>query len=760
MSWKPESMRETAPGKDQAIPGAASARDDQEFPAKHTLQGILDNMPNGVAYCRMLFVEGVPQDFIYLYTNPAFHEQTGLGPVCGKRVSEVVPGIWTADPQLFEICGRVAAGGAPEKFETFVDSLQAWFAVQAYSPEPEHFVAVFDVITRRKQLDSDLQLQALALDQIQEQVTITDLAGTVTYVNRAEAEALAFPKENRLGRHVSVYGDGPQADATQEEIAEATRRFGAWAGKVVNYRADGSSMLIDLRTALIRDESGKPVAMVGVSTDITERQVAEETLRASEERYRRLHESLLDAFVLVDMAGNIRECNQVFQEMVGYTADELRHLTNFDLTPGKWHEAEARIVAEQIIPDGHSAVYPKEYIRKDGTVFPVELRTFLMRDENGQPEAMWAIVRDVTERRRTEERMQLAQQIFDNAGEAIFVSDLQGNLLDVNTEACRLAKYAREEMLRLRNVDIVVQDETPRIAPELARCDAGAVVEERWLLRCSDGSTVPLDLMVQRLPGDRYLAIGRDLTEREKVLRELAQARDEAEKANLAKSRFLAAASHDLRQPILAINLFQDALSKTELNPEQRRIADYLSRSAESLSGILTELLEISRLDAGAVERCRAPVPAAEIFRAIDADFSPLAAVKGLRFKFFFPKKELVLFTDRKMLLNLLRNLIDNAFKYIETGGVLVALRRRGDRALIQVWDTGIGIAPEHIETIFDEYFQVGNPQRDRSRGLGLGLSFVKRLAKTLGCQVNCRSRPGKGSVFEFHVPVLDETIG
>ncbi len=604
-----------------------------------------------------------------------------------------------------------------------------------------------------------MHLQSLVLDQIQEQVTVTDLAGTVTYVNRAEAEALASPKENRLGRHVSVYGDGPEADATQEEIAEATRRFGSWAGKVVNYRADGSPMLIDLRTTLVRDESGKPVAMVGVSADITERQIAEETLRASEERYRRLHESLLDAFVLVDMAGNIREWNPAFLKMVGYSADELRQLTYFDLTPAKWHEMETRIVAEQIIPDDHSEVYAKEYIRKGGIVFPVELRTFLIRDKNGQPEAMWAIVRDVTERRRTEERMQLAQQIFDIASEAIFVSDLQGNLLDVNAEACRLAKYTREEMLRLRNVDIVAQEETPRIAPELARCDAGSVVEQRWLLRCSDGSTVPLDLVVQRLPGDRYLAIGRDLTEREKVLRQLAQARDEAEQANRAKSRFLAAASHDLRQPILAINLFQDALGKTELSHEQKQIADYLSQSADSLSGILTELLEISRFDAGAVQSCPAPVPAAEIFHRIDTEFSPLARVKGLRFKFFFPQKGLVLFTDQKMLLNLLRNLIDNAFKYIETGGVLVALRSRGDRALIQVWDTGIGIAPEHIEAIFDEYFQIGNPQRDRAKGLGLGLSIVRRLAKTLGCQVSCRSRPGKGSVFEFQVPLLDESI-
>ena len=733
-------------------------QDAQALPADNALQSIVENMLNGVAYCRMLFEDGVPSDFIYLYTNRAFHEQTGLGPVSGKRVSEVIPGIRDTDPQLFEIYARVAASGKPEKFDTFVESLQSWFSFQAYCPKPEHFVAVFDVITERKELESRTRLQALVLDQIQEQVAVTDLAGTITYVNRAEAEALGSPKESRLGRHVSVYGDGPEADATQGEIVEATRRLGAWSGKVVNYRADGSPMLIDLRTTLVRDQSGRPVAMVGVCNDITERQIFEERLKASEERYRRLHESMLDAFVLVDMAGRIRDCNPSYRAMLGYSSDELESLTYVDLTPARWHEFEARIVAEQIIPTGHSDVYEKEYIRKDGTVFPVELRTFLLRDKNNRPEAMWAIVRDITERRGIEARMQLARQIFDSASEAIFVSDLQGNLLDVNAEACRLARYTRDEMLRLRNVDLVTRDEVSRVARELARCDAGEILEQRWLLRCSDGSTIPLDLVVQRLPGDRYLAMGRDLTEKERVLTQLAQARDESDRANRAKSRFLAAASHDLRQPILAINLFQNALSKTDLDAEQRRIADCLSRSAQSLSDILTELIEFSRVDSGATQASLKPFHAEEIFRYIEMEFAPLALARHLRLKFFFPQKELLLFTDLRLLLNLLRNLIDNAFKYSRTGGVLIGIRRRGNHALIQVWDTGIGIAPEHLDLIFDEYFQIGNPERDNAKGLGLGLPIAKRLAQALGSRISCRSRLGKGTVFGFCVQTAETT--
>lgn len=139
-------------------------------------------------------------------------------------------------------------------------------------------------------------------------------------------------------------------------------------------------------------------------------------------------------------------------------------------------------------------------------------------------------------------------------------------------------------------------------------------------------------------------------------------------------------------------------------------------------------------------------------------EFAPLALARGLRLKFFFPHKELLLLTDLRLLLNLLRNLIDNAFKYTRTGGVLVAIRRRGNHALMQVWDTGIGIAPEHLDLIFDEYFQIGNPERDNAKGLGLGLSIARQLAQALGFQISCRSRLGKGTVFGFCVQTADGT--
>ena len=247
-----------------------------------------------------------------------------------------------------------------------------------------------------------------------------------------------------------------------------------------------------------------------------------------------------------------------------------------------------------------------------------------------------------------------------------------------------------------------------------------------------------------------------DITERKRGEAELVAAKQAAEAANLAKSRFLAAASHDLRQPIQAINLFQSALATTALDPEQKHISASLATATRSLGDLLNALLDISQLDSGAVAACVEPLHIDALLCRLEGEFAPLAAAKSLRFRLHLPSRDLVVRTDPKLLQSLLGNLVGNAVKYTRRGGILVGVRRRRGRALVQVWDTGIGIAPEHIDRIFEEYFQVGNPERNRAKGLGLGLSIARRLARLLGTDLACRSRPGRGSVFEFGLPLAD----
>jgi PAS domain S-box-containing protein len=168
-------------------------------------------------------------------------------------------------------------------------------------------------------------------------------------------------------------------------------------------RKNGEIRWLDFNAGTIQYK-GK-IAAIGVAFDITMRKEAEEALQVSEKKYRILHESMIDAFVAVNMDGKIIEFNNAYTSMLGYTAEEIVNLSYIDITPEKWHLLEAKIVAEQILPNGFSDVYEKEYRRKNGTVFPIELRTFLIRDENGKPKSMWAIVRDITGRKQAEEEL-------------------------------------------------------------------------------------------------------------------------------------------------------------------------------------------------------------------------------------------------------------------------------------------------------------------------------------------------------------------
>ncbi|MEI7430759.1 MAG: PAS domain S-box protein [Betaproteobacteria bacterium] len=533
-----------------------------------------------------------------------------------------------------------------------------------------------------------------------------------------------------------------------------------------------------------KDEVGQLVA--GINQLLESLRQRETTLRENETRFRII--STISSDVLYSC---VRGSDGVFNidwilgncnRLIGYEQETVRQV-------GCWRrfliEDDIAVFKANIstLQPGQSGRVIARFRHFDGTIRSIRCAGYVERapDEAGTYR-LYAALKDVTQQRQAEIALQESEQhyraIYEASQDLVAIVRLDDRVfVEVNQTYLSTLGYERDELVGHSAQDLHIwensgdDDEFVRMLNKEDKCHNCEV-----RLRTKNGQTVwgLRSASVIEINGVKCIfTVTRDITSIKETARELelhrnhlqqlvdsrtielAGAKTLAEAANRAKSRFLAATSHDLRQPMQAISLFVDSLGRTSLSEEQKNIIGYLTKSTQVQSDLLNALLDISRFDAGVVTPNPETLLVSSLSSKIEAEFSVLAAQKSLQFNIRIPTRDMAVFTDANLLMSLLGNLIGNAIKYTEQGGVLVAMRRRGDKALIQIWDTGIGIEPEYLESIFEEYVQVGNPERDRAKGLGLGLAIAKRIASLLKTEVVCYSRPGKGSVFEFSMPLV-----
>jgi len=233
---------------------------------------------------------------------------------------------------------------------------------------------------------------------------------------------------------------------------------------------------------------------------------------------------------------------------------------------------------------------------------------------------------------------------------------------------------------------------------------------------------------------------------------DLEAKKEEAEQSNRAKSNFLASVSHDLRQPMHAIGLFADTLKHRVTTPVQQELVQRIEDSVTALQSMFDGLLNLSRMDSGMLEPNLEPCDLAALLKRVGQEFQPLAEQKGLNLRIHVCPAWVN--SDSMLLGRMLNNLVANAIRYTENGGVLLSCRRRQGQWVVQIWDTGVGMAPEHLPKIFDEYYQVGNAERNSAQGVGLGLAIVSGIARLLNYKIEVYSRLGRGSVFNIILPL------
>ncbi|MFA6972023.1 MAG: transporter substrate-binding domain-containing protein [Gallionella sp.] len=528
---------------------------------------------------------------------------------------------------------------------------------------------------------------------------------------------------------------------------------------------DGSyKWILDRGMVVSRSKEGKPLRMIGTHADMTERKLEKIALQQSE---RHLIQSQAIAHIgswTYDMSHDITWSEEMYR-IFGVSHDAF--------TP----DGESFI--DLIHPDDQSAM--QSWIRdcaagqKPGAlefrcVWPggmiryIEGQCELVLNDNGIASHLSGTAHDITERKDVEKRLgdllAFNTAIINQSPSGIAVYKAEGPCVLANTGYATTLGTRAEDILKqdFRNNESWRRNGLLDFANQVL--DNDVTIKRDVDGESSFGKKVILECIFSRIDISEQahlLLITNDVSERVNVERALGDSMHQLEKKELAKTRFLAAAGHDLRQPLAAANMFIYSLKCTEPTPQQNEILQKLALSMDTFGGLLDALLKVSKLDSGMIKPEYTMINVTEIIIWLEQNFAPIAREKKLGFKLYFAMKEtLFVRSDIGLLKSALINLVANAIKYTSKGALLISARRRGGDVLFQVWDTGIGISEEYVEHIFDEFYQIGNPQRDRTSGLGLGLSIVKRTLALLGGEIRCRSQSGHGTVFGFRLPLAD----
>lgn len=358
---------------------------------------------------------------------------------------------------------------------------------------------------------------------------------------------------------------------------------------------------------------------------------------------------------------------------------------------------------------------------------------------------------------------ELVGSVLDSAPDAMVIADASGAIIFANRQVTALFGYGPEELAG-RNVESLMPERFRArhvghrrlFSSEFRTRPMGSGLELFALRR--DGSEFPVEISLSPIvDSGRNLVVAaiRDVTERQAAQRELRQAREDAVRANRTKSRFLATASHDLRQPLQSLALLLGAMRRLSRDQGVIEALDQGDQAIGAMSRLLNTLLDISKLESGTVRPIVTDFPVAALLDELQGEFAGLAAGKGLGF-LVQPCGEHVR-SDLSLIGQAARNLVSNAIKYTREGQVILRCRRAGTRVRLEVVDTGIGIPANELKHIFDDFYQVGVTGTASREGYGLGLGIASRIASLLGLTLEVQSEVGKGSVFALDMPVSGE---
>jgi PAS domain S-box-containing protein len=747
----------------------------QLFESNERHRSLFNNTLNGVAYCRMIFEDGRPVDFIHEEVNEQFTVLTGIENLEGRKASEIIPGIQESKPEFIQRFGNVVTTGVPDRFEMYFEMLDIWLDIMAYRPKEGCFVALFDVITERKNteralLESERKFRSIT-EQMSETVFVIDSDGNLTYISEAVEKIFGYRNDTE------VIGHSFTEFVADHDIQRAVEIFrntleNKSSDRVLELqlkRKDGTVFYGEVHIRNYRD-SNRP-GVIGLIRDITERRNSEKRRRESEQKLlesRQFLQNIYDAvnysiFVIDVEAGGVFRfsgINRNHEISTGFSSDEIAGKTPNEIFEPVIAENIIRNL-EQCIRKGRSVQFQEHIpVRGKETIWETSLNP--LRNDAGYIYRIIGTSSNITERILAEEELKKLSVAVQQSPAVVVITDPQGNIEYINQTFTEHTGYTLDEV-KGQNPRVLKSGMMPEQVYEnlWQTILSGNVWYGEFHNRKKNGELYWEEAVVSAIRNEagaitNFVAVKEDITEKKKLWSDLVEAKEKAVESDRLKSAFLANISHEIRTPMNGIIGFSELLKEPHLSgQEQQEYIDLIQLSGERMLSLINDLINISRIEAGETMLQMAATSVNSLLGELHAFFRPQADSNGLALNCFtgLSDDDCTIETDSTKLSQVMTNLIQNALKFTSAGHIDFGYVKKGSMLEFFVRDTGIGIPPEMQHRVFDRFRQLDNSLTRNHEGSGLGLCISKAYVEMLGGKIRVESRKGSGSMFIFTLP-------
>jgi len=520
---------------------------------------------------------------------------------------------------------------------------------------------------------------------------------------------------------------------------------------------DGTIHYIRAMAIIQRDGSGNAIHLTGTNWDITEQKRTESLIEQTRQNYQTFFNTIDDFLFVLDKQGNMIHTNTTVTRRLGYATEELMGKSVLMVHPAGRRDEAGRIVGEMLA--GTAEFCPVPVLTKSGEYIPVETR--VKHGFWNEKPAIFGVTKDVSKIKLSEEKFSKA---FQSNASLMAISSMDGTFLEVNDSFEKTIGYSRDELIGKTSDNLKLFPDSnlrANLTEKIIRNIPVREVEVEVRTK-SGGMRIGLFSADIISVGDEpcLLTMMVDITERKQVEEEIRKARDEADKANRAKSEFISRMSHELRTPMNSILGFAQLMDMGELKPAHRKGVHHILNSGKHLLNLINEVLDISRIEAGRLTLSPEPVQLSPVIVEMMDIVQPDAALRNQTIELEnSPASQLFVMADRQRLQQVMLNLINNAVKYNHEGGsVIIKTELRQPEATgvstvrISIHDTGTGINPEDLGKLFVPFERIG-AEKTGTEGTGLGLALVKELMDAMGGSTGVESMPEEGSTFWIELP-------